>query len=78
MTGQRHDDIVSLVVLALDNSGRQIGWHVFNVDEMTWEFAGIGDNGSKATVKVAGDFHRMDRQALDALNEAGLEIGDGS
>ncbi len=77
MTGQRLEDVTGCVVLAQDKFGKQTGWHVFNVREMSWEFDGIGARGTEATVTISGSFFRLDKSATtEALEMTPLEIGE--
>lgn len=60
MTGENVTDVVEMVVLMRRSDGTQTGWRVFNA-EASWQWAGIGQQGSRASVIASGDFHRMSR-----------------
>lgn len=69
MTGQ-NIQAKRLVVLAEDEEGRQVGWDVFDVSEMSWRWTGVDANGSRARIVVEGSFHRIGRTPDDPLQMA--------
>jgi hypothetical protein len=46
------------MVLIEDDDGNQDIWDVFDVRDVSWQFAGVGSRGSEARVVVEGAFHR--------------------
>ncbi len=71
-----------VVVLVESDDGDQDGWDVFDVDRCRWEWAGMDDRGTRATVTVSGAFHRIrrsperDAQFQAAMDRAAAELAE--
>ena len=64
MIGQDFSGARRVVVLIEMPSGQQHGWEIGNPGLVKWEWAGLVNNSTHATITVRGEFYRMGRQGI--------------
>lgn len=77
MIGQRRteQDVAAVVVLIQRRDGTQEGWQVFDTTDLSWEFVGMDDRGTRAELTVRGSFYRMARPGVIMSDFDEREIG---